>query len=70
MGALHPPPEFLDRAGAYAIEFDPGESLRTELSHKYTRRSVEALLEAGHLTLDMWETDPDGNFALGLARRR
>ena len=52
------------------IEFAAGESLRTELSHKYTRRSVEALLEAGNLTLDMWETDPDGKFALGLARRR
>ncbi len=52
------------------IEFAPGESLRTELSHKYTRRSVEALLEAGNLRLDMWETDPDGKFALGLARRR
>jgi dimethylhistidine N-methyltransferase len=52
------------------IEFAAGESIRTELSHKYTRRSVEALLEAGNLTLDMWETDPDGKFALGLARRR
>jgi len=52
------------------IEFAAGESLRTELSHKYTRRSVETLLEAGNLTLDMWETDPDGKFALGLARRR
>ena len=52
------------------IEFAEGESIRTELSHKYTRRSVEALLEAGNLTLDMWETDPDGRFALGLARRR
>ncbi|MFQ5529786.1 MAG: L-histidine N(alpha)-methyltransferase [Gemmatimonadota bacterium] len=52
------------------VEFRSGESLRTELSHKYTRRSVEALLEAGNLALDMWETDPDGMFALGLARRR
>jgi len=52
------------------IEFAAGESLRTELSHKYTRRSVEALLEAGNLALEMWETDPDGKFALGLARRR
>lgn len=52
------------------IEFAAGESLRTELSHKYTRRSVEQLLEAGNLTLDMWETDPDGKFALGLARQR
>jgi L-histidine N-alpha-methyltransferase len=52
------------------VPFAAGETLRTELSHKYTRRSVEALLEAGGLTLDLWETDPDGLFALGLARRR
>lgn len=52
------------------VPFASGEPLRTELSHKYTRRSVEALLEAGGLTLDLWEMDPDGLFALGLARRR
>lgn len=52
------------------VSFAAGESLRTELSHKYSRRSVEALLEDGGLALDLWETDPDGRFALGLARRR
>lgn len=52
------------------VEFAAGESLRSELSHKYTRRSVEALLEQTGLELDLWETDPDGWFALGLARRR
>jgi L-histidine N-alpha-methyltransferase len=52
------------------VSFAPGESIRTELSHKYTRRSVEALLEDAGLALDLWETDPDSLFALGLARRR
>jgi len=52
------------------VEFAAGESLCTELSHKYTRRSVEALLEETGLVLDLWETDPDGLFALCLARRR
>lgn len=52
------------------VEFAAGETLRTELSHKYTRRSVEALLEATGLELDLWETDPDALFALALARRR
>lgn len=52
------------------VEFRAGESLRTELSHKYTRRSVEALLEETGLALDLWETDPDGLFALCLARGR
>jgi len=52
------------------VEFAAGESLRTELSHKYTRRSVESLLEEAGLVLDLWETDPDDLFALCLARRR
>ncbi len=52
------------------ISFAAGESLLTELSHKYTRRSVEALLEDAGLALDLWETDPESQFALGLARRR
>lgn len=52
------------------VPFAAGESIRTELSHKYTRRSVEGLLEDAGLSLDMWETDPESQFALGLARRR
>ncbi|MGD8496161.1 MAG: L-histidine N(alpha)-methyltransferase, partial [Gemmatimonadales bacterium] len=52
------------------VEFAKGETICTELSHKYTRRSVEALLEEAGLVLDLWETDPDGRFALCLARKR
>lgn len=52
------------------VGFAAGETLCTELSHKYTRRSVEALLEAAGLVLDLWEVDPDNLFALCLARRR
>jgi len=60
------------RLGALGLDisFAGGESIRTELSHKYTRRSVEGLLEDAGLALDMWETDPESQFALGLARRR
>ncbi len=50
-------------------EFEQGESIRTELSHKYTRDSVEVLLSAGGLRLAAWETDPAARFALALARR-
>lgn len=53
-----------------SVEFAEGETICTELSHKYTRRSVEALLEATGLVLELWETDPDDRFALCLARRR
>lgn len=51
------------------VEFDEGETIRTELSHKYTRRSATALLEAAGLRPTRWETDPGGLFALALARR-
>ena len=59
------------RLGAIDLEaeFERGESIRTELSHKYTRRSVERLFAAGGLRLAAWETDPAHRFALALARR-
>lgn len=48
--------------------FGDGESIRTELSYKYTRRSASDLLADGGLELERWETDPDELFALGIAR--
>jgi L-histidine N-alpha-methyltransferase len=50
------------------IHFAEGESIRTELSHKYTRTSVEALLRHGGLALSDWFTDERQRFALALAR--
>ena len=52
------------------IEFDTGESIRTELSHKYDRTSVEALLWRSGLRLADWFTDEREWFALALARRQ
>jgi len=51
------------------VHLAPGETIRTELSHKYTRESAGALLEAAGYRLDAWETDRAGYFALALARR-
>lgn len=51
------------------VGFEPDETLRTELSYKYTRESAEALLSAGGLEPVLWETDPASLFALGLAVR-
>lgn len=51
------------------VHLASGETIRTEMSHKYTRESVGALLEAGGFRLDSWETDRAGYFALALARR-
>jgi len=51
------------------IDFETGESIRTELSHKYDRESVEALLGRSGLRLAEWFTDEREWFALALARR-
>jgi L-histidine N-alpha-methyltransferase len=44
-----------------------GESIRTELSHKYDRASVDALLRAARLRVERWYTDAAGRFALSIA---
>jgi L-histidine N-alpha-methyltransferase len=50
------------------LEFARGEELRTEISAKFTRESVQADLGAAGLELVRWMTDPEGLFALSLAR--
>ena len=50
------------------VEFREGESIRTELSHKYTRERVDAMLASSGLELRRWETDAAGRFAVALAR--
>lgn len=49
------------------VRFEQGEPLLTELSHKYTRASVERLLSGAGLALLRWSTDEEGLFALALA---
>jgi L-histidine Nalpha-methyltransferase len=53
-----------------AVDFARGESIRTEISCKYTRESVEAMLEAAGLRLLRWETDERNWFGLSLSARR
>ena len=58
------------RALALTVPFAAGEEMRTEVSTKFTREQVvDELADAG-LNLARWWTDPDGDFALVLARRR
>ncbi len=50
------------------VDFAAGEELRTELSCKFTRESLErSYSEAGLELVELW-TDPDRRFALSLAR--
>jgi len=50
------------------VEFEKGEVLRTEVSCKYTLRSVSRLLAAAGLRLERWLTDEKKTFALSLSR--
>jgi len=52
------------------IVFDEGEEMLTEVSAKFRRSGVEAELSAVGLELVGWWTDPAGDFALSLARKR
>lgn len=63
--ARHPLTVQVPGAGTY--HFDWGESVRTEISCKYDRPSVEGMLVLAGLRLDAWLTDPAGDFALVVA---
>jgi L-histidine N-alpha-methyltransferase len=50
------------------IQFREGESIRTELSYKYDRPTLEDILGAAGLVMEKWMPAGDGSFALALAR--
>jgi len=54
--------------GAGSWAFEEGETIRTEISCKHDRRSMESMLGAADLLIERWETDPDGRYAILLAR--
>jgi L-histidine N-alpha-methyltransferase len=66
----------LDSIGAQTVHipgggdfvFEAGESIRTELSYKYDRSSIESLFSQAGLELAEWMPAADGAFALALAR--
>lgn len=56
----------LDRLGL-EIEIERGERIRTEISRKFTRESVDELLAEAMFEPRHWFVSPDGYFALALA---
>jgi len=52
------------------IEMQAGEEIRTEISAKFRREGIEVELAKAGFDLDSWWTDPEGRFALSLARVR
>jgi L-histidine Nalpha-methyltransferase len=53
--------------GMGEVRVDAGESIRTEISCKHDRASVEAMLAAAGMRLTEWETDAAGLYAILLA---
>jgi L-histidine Nalpha-methyltransferase len=53
--------------GVGAFTFRDGETIRTEISAKHDRASVEGMLEAAGMAVERWVTDGGGLYALLLA---
>ncbi len=51
------------------INFESGERVRTEISVKFTRETVEESFRSAGLRLQEWITDAQGRFALALGRQ-
>lgn len=54
--------------GAGVVSLTTGETIRTEISEKYDRESLGALMDASGLALERWTQDPAGRFSLSLCR--
>jgi L-histidine N-alpha-methyltransferase len=50
------------------VPFEAGEEMRTEISTKFVRKGLERILAEAGLKMTDWWTDPDGLYALSLAR--
>ena len=51
------------------LDLRAGAELRTEVSHKFTRGSLDAAVVGSGLRVTRWYTDPEELFALALLRR-
>lgn len=54
------------RVGGEPVAFEAGETIRTEVSCKHDRGSLEELLDAAGIRLDRWAEDERGFFSLVL----
>lgn len=51
------------------LDIQENEAIRTEISCKYDRSRIQAMLDASGFRLDRWYTDRDRLFALALAQK-
>jgi L-histidine N-alpha-methyltransferase len=57
-------PQTVTIPGVGTVHVAAGESIRTEISCKHSRGSVDAMLAAAGMTVTRWETDADGLYAI------
>ena len=50
------------------IEFESGDKICTEISRKYDRQQVKAMLEEAGMEIIEWLTDEDSLYALSLSK--
>ena len=50
------------------VDFAAGEEMRTEISTKFTDGALRKVYAEAGLELAGWFTDPEGDYALSLAR--
>ena len=61
---------FWEAAIDLELRFARGDEMRTEISAKFDRSRVRAMLENCGFELLEWHTDPENLFALSVSRRR
>ncbi len=61
-------PQTVHIPGMEPLHIDAGESIRTELSHKYDRKTASDLFNKAGLALEDWHTGDNAVFALAVAR--
>ena len=61
-------PQTVTVPGVGSFPLFAGETIRTEISAKHDRASVEAMLGPAGMVIERWETDPAGLYAVLLAR--
>lgn len=57
-------PQTVNIPGVGEVRIVAGESIRTEISCKHSRESVNQMLAAAGMTVTRWETDEDGLYAI------
>ncbi|MGH7481045.1 MAG: L-histidine N(alpha)-methyltransferase [Longimicrobiales bacterium] len=63
-------PQIVRIPGLAPITLAAGETIRTEISNKYDRSGIDAILASAGLVVERWENDPRAYYAILLARRQ